>query len=296
MMHYVQVLSRWYGCPFAIEPAKFKVLSELFAGLAKGRKPPKDAAEAAAATRRPGGYAVAGRVAVVQIFGTIAQRLSAVEEASGGVSTEKIGNAIDAAVADPGVRKILLQIDSPGGSVYGVQELAAKIREANATKKVVAVADPVAASAAYWLAAQASECYVTPSGMAGSIGVIMEHCDESQANETEGVKTTLITAGEFKGEGHPASPLTDDARANLQSIVDSYYGAFVKDVAKGRGVSEAKVKSDFGRGRMMPADAAKTAGLVDGVKTVDAVLRYLGAAEPSSRDAVAARARVVEIG
>jgi capsid assembly protease len=304
-MQYAHVLSLFYGNPLAIEPAKFQILSRLFAGFARGERPPATDVAAATSQKRSGAYAVVGRIAVIPIFGTIAQRLSAVEQASGGISTEAIGNQIDAAVADPGVRKILLQIDSPGGSVYGVQELAAKIREAKASKRVVAIADPVAASAAYWLAAQADEVFVTPSGMAGSIGVIMEHCDESAADEKTGVKTTLITAGEYKGETHPSSPLGEEARANLQAIVDGYYDAFVKDVAKGRGVTEDRVRSSFGKGRMMLANQAKTAGLVDGVRTLDSTLKYMGAADGTSRnatasaglsrDAIAARLRCVEI-
>lgn len=293
-MNFPRVCSLFYGSPWALETTKFRVLSRLFAGFARGVRPDEADVAAAVGQRRAGGYSTVGKVGVVQIFGTIMNRADSIDESSGCVSSEKIGAAIDAAVADNGVRKILLQIDSPGGSVYGVQELAAKIRAAGASKTIVAIADPVAASAAYWLAAQAKEVFVTPSGMAGSIGVIMEHVDESAADEAEGMKTTLITAGEYKGEGHPGMPLTDDAKGNLQSIVDSYYGAFVADVAKGRGVSEAKVKADFGKGRMMTADVAKSAGLVDGIRTLDSVLRYMGAGGVAA-DSVSARARSVQV-
>lgn len=293
-MNYARVVSTFFGHPWAIEPTKFRVLSRLFAGFSRGERPNEHEVAAAVGQKRAGGYSTVGRVAVVQVFGTIMQRASMVDKASGAVSAEDIGTAIDAAVADHGVSKILMQIDSPGGSVYGVQELAAKIRAAGSRKSVVAIADPVAASAAYWLAAQAKEVFVTPSGMAGSIGVIMEHVDESASNAADGLTTTLITAGEFKGEGHPGVPLTDDARSNMQSIVDDYYGAFVADVAKGRGVTEAKVKADFGKGRMMTADAAKTAGLVDGVRTIDWVLKNMGAGGLGG-DAISARARSVQV-
>lgn len=293
-MKYAHVVSHFFGHPWAIEPTKFRVLSRLFAGFARGLRPADTEVEAAVGQRRQGGYSTVGRVGIVQIFGTIMNRADSVEECSGAVSAEKIGAAIDAAVADPGVRKILLQIDSPGGSVYGVQELAAKIRTAGASKPITAIADPVAASAAYWLASQAKEVFLTPSGMAGSIGAIMEHVDESAANEAEGLVTTLITAGEFKAEGHPGSPLGDDAKANMQTIVNSYYDAFVGDVAKGRGVSVAKVKADFGKGRMMTAEAAKGAGLVDGIRTLDSVLRNMGAGA-SAGDAISARARSVTV-
>jgi signal peptide peptidase SppA len=218
-MPHLHVLNLFFGSPFAIEPAKFRVISKIFHRLAYGEKPDQAAVSAASGQRRQGGYSVDGRTAIIPIFGTIAQRLSAVEQSSEGVSTETIGNAIDAAVADPAVRRILLQIDSPGGSVYGVQELAAKIRDARATKKVTAIADPVAASAAYWLAAHANEVFVTPSGMAGSIGVIMEHVDESSADAALGLKTTLITAGEFKGKvTHRRPSETMPARTSSRSL------------------------------------------------------------------------------
>jgi signal peptide peptidase SppA len=173
-------------------------------------------------------------------------------------------------MADDTVAQVLLDIDSPGGSVYGVQELAAEI--AGARKPVVAVANSLAASAAYWIGSAASEFHITPGGEVGSIGVWSAHQDISQALAEAGVKVTLISAGEFKVEGNPYEPLTADALAFMQSRIDDYYAAFTKGVAKGRKVGIDAVRSDMGKGRCFGADQALSARMVDSVSTFDEVV------------------------
>ena len=110
---------------------------------------------------------------------------------------------------------------------------------------------------------------VTPSGQVGSIGVFAAHDDLSRAYDAAGVTTTLIAAGKYKVEGNPFEPLGDEAKAYIQSRIDDYYGMFVRGVAKGRGVSVDKVRSDFGQGRMVGAADAVTAGLADRVGTLE---------------------------
>ena len=148
---------------------------------------------------------------------------------------------------------IVLLVDSPGGSVYGIAELANKINALKGEKKIIGMADSVAASAAYWLASQCSELVCCPGGQVGSIGVLAAHEDQSGAAEQAGVKTTLVTSSKYKGEGNPFGPMDDDARAEIQSKVDAYHAMFVAAVARGRGVSEGVVNKTFGQGRMSMA-------------------------------------------
>jgi signal peptide peptidase SppA len=182
-----------------------------------------------------------------------------------------------AAMDDEEVSTVVLNIDSPGGLVDLVPEVAAEIRGARGAKPIVAVANTRASSAAYWLASQADELAVTPSGEVGSVGVYLLHTDWSGANEKEGIAPTYISAGKFKTEANPDEPLTDDAREHLQALVDDSYGMFVSDVAAGRGVSEADVRGGFGEGRVLPAAMALDAGMVDSVETLEQVVaRTLG--------------------
>jgi signal peptide peptidase SppA len=171
---------------------------------------------------------------------------------------------------DDSVAQILLDIDSPGGSVYGVQELAAEI--AASRKPVVAIANSLAASAAYWLGSAASEFHVTPGGEVGSIGVWMAHEDWSKAVADAGVNVTLIAAGQYKVEGNPYEPLSADARKFLQSRVDDYYQTFTRAVAKGRKVGVDAVRGGMGQGRVLGADQAKAEGMVDSIATFDQVV------------------------
>jgi signal peptide peptidase SppA len=292
-MKYLNILTAFFGEPWAIAEEKYRQIRSLLLLRARGEHVPPDQIEIAAAANRRASYSTVGRVAVIPIMGVIAPRVSLAEESSGGVGAETIGQQIDAAAADKQVGKIVLHIDSPGGSVFGVRELADKILKAREVKKIIAVADPVAQSAAYWIGSQATEFYVTPSGMVGSVGVIIEHADLSKAQEAEGIKTTLVTAGEYKAEWHPAAPLSDEAHAELQRIANSYYDMFTNAVAKGRGVTQAQVRESYGKGRSVLAADAKTAGMVDGVATLEAVLRRV--AGETSRQAASARARAVEV-
>ena len=192
------------------------------------------------------------------------------------------------ALADETVSQILLDIDSPGGSVYGVGELAAEIYAARSAKPIVAVSNSLAASAAYWIGSAASEFYVTPGGEVGSIGVWQAHEDWSKALDEAGVKTTLISAGKFKVEGNPYEPLSQEARDFMQLRTDEYYSAFTKAVAKGRGVGIDAVRSGMGQGRVLGADAALAENMVDGIATFDEVVKKMQRAAKPARSALKA--------
>jgi signal peptide peptidase SppA len=236
-----------------------------------------------------GGAGGGGAIAVIPIRGTIVQRADQLGFCEGGTSTEDISQALRMAMADTTVGQVLLHIHSPGGSVYGVQELADEIREARKDKPVVSFASSLAASAAYWIGASAGEFYVTPGGEVGSIGVWSAHQNIKAYLEKEGIDIRLISAGKFKVEGHPYDALSDEAAAFMQSRVDDYYAAFTAAVAKGRNVPVAQVRDGMGQGRVLGAEAARAENMVDGVMTMDEVIRKMQrdakAARPSNRSA-----------
>jgi signal peptide peptidase SppA len=187
-------------------------------------------------------------VTVLPIYGPISKRSNILLQLFGGTSTEALSQQIQEAVAAPSIGSIILDIDSPGGSVSGIEELADEIFAASKKKRIIAVANAQAASAAYWLGSQSSEFAITPIGESGSIGVLAAHIDQSQALEKEGIKVTLVTAGRYKREGSPFEALSTDARNHMQSRVDAYYDSFVRAVARRRTVSVKAVREGFGQG------------------------------------------------
>jgi signal peptide peptidase SppA len=228
--------------------------------------------------------AKAGSVAVIPMTGIISHRMSMMSEISGGSggSTVALTAQFRQALEDGNCKAIVLDVDSPGGSVEGVMELAQEIYDARKVKPVTAVCNAMACSAAYWLASAAKEVVCTPSGQCGSIGVYMMLQDESEALKNEGVKISIIKAGKYKAEGHPSQPLTDEAREFLQGQVDSVYSMFVKAVAQQRGVAQAAVRDGMGQGRSLLAADAVKAGLADRTGTLDDVLEKYGVKRAAS--------------
>ena len=257
---YAKTIARQYGDKFAADG---------------GSERPIQSRMIAAAPRPINANRSRGSIAVLPLYGVIMPRAGMLEMCGGGTSIESFTRAFRSAMADETVSQILIDIDSPGGSVYGVGELAAEIRTARATKPVFGVANSVAASAAYWIGAACSELYVTPGGQVGSIGVITAHEDISKSLQMAGVKVTLLTAGKYKAEGNPYGPLDAEARASIQADIDSYGADFTNAVARGRGVSVEAVRKNMGQGRMLRGDAARTAEMINGVATFDEVVKRM---------------------
>lgn len=296
-MMYELILRAVLNQPWAILPEKLQAIEAFLAVKADGGDVSAEEIAAATNGRRAGVSSPMGAVAVIPVFGTIHQHAGVMADYSGGVSTEGLAKALRSALADPEVSAVVLDIDSPGGSVFGVPELAEEIYRARGSKPLVAVADSLAASAAYWLACQADEMWVTPSGYVGSIGVYMAHVDRSSAYEKAGLRVSYISAGAYKTEGNDAEPLSEEGRANWQGDVDAYYGMFVNDVARARGVSAATVRGGFGEGRTVMARAAKTEGMVDQVGTLEeAVSRAARLARVRAQTAAKAQAEAIRAG
>lgn len=277
-MQYQNVLDAVFGTPWAIRPEMYQTICAIVRARAEGERLTDDEIQAriGAAPVRPGA-ARNGSVAVLPLYGVVSQRMNLVNQTSGGTSTELFGRAFQDATRDPGISAIVIDVDSPGGHVFGVEELWQTIISARGSKPIVAVANSTAASSAYWIVSAADEIVVTPSGQVGSIGVIAEHIDQSIAMEQAGLKSTLITAGKKKAQLAPSQPLSDDARADIQDQVNSYYAKFVHSVARGRGVPVATVRDGFGEGGMVLAQDAVRMGMVDRIGTLDqTIARLLG--------------------
>ncbi len=261
--------------PWAIQLTKLVELLDVLAYRAAGHEFTAEEIQARIGAASSGAGATAsGSVAVVPIRGVIAHRMGTMEESSGGTSCEAISGMLRQALAS-GAGTIVFDVDSPGGSVTGCAELAAEIFAAREGARIVAVTNGLNASAAFHLTSQAHEIVSITSGTTGSIGVFSAHQDLSKALEREGIKVTLISAGKYKVEGNPFEPLSPEAEAILQGRVDTAYAQFVKDVARGRGVSVADVRNGYGEGRALGAKDALKAGLIDRIDTLDATIGRL---------------------
>jgi signal peptide peptidase SppA len=288
---YPQVVAYLRDTPWAIRETTLAAIMDMVNVRASGHRFTAEEIEArigAGPARRD--YQVAGSVAVIPLYGVITPKADLMSEMSGGTSVQRFKQSLEAALADDRVTSILLDIDSPGGSTDLIPEMAAQIRQARKQKPIVAMANTVAASAAYWLGSQASEFVVSPSGAVGSIGVLATHQDVSEAAAKAGVKTTLIHAGKFKTEMSTWAPLSDGAKEHIQSKVDTFYSMFVQDVARGRATTADAVRERFGQGRMVTARDAVKAGMVDRVDTFDNVLAYMEKGHVPAANGIGAQA------
>lgn len=204
-------------------------------------------------------YKMAGRVAIVPVCGIISNRIGQMDRISGACDCMEIVEAMRAAESDPAVSAIVMDVDSPGGTVAGVPEAADAI--AAIEKPVIAWTGGQCCSAAYWLASAADVIYASASSTVGSIGCYMALLDESRAYEMAGMKIELMTTGENKGVGIPGTRLTDAQRAQLQSQVDHVFGMFSTFVSSRRKLADGAMD-----GRAVYGGPALALGMIDAVE------------------------------
>jgi protease-4 len=214
-------------------------------------------------------YSVRDGVAVIPVKGVISREISGMEKACGGFDLLDLMDLMDDAEKDETVKAIVLDIDSPGGGVTGVEEAGARIRASS--KPVIASVSGMAASAAYWLASQARAVYSTESAQTGSIGVYMALLDQTRALEAAGLRVDLIKSegSPLKAAGHPGIPLSDEQRASLQGQVDYLYNRFTAAVSSTR----RRLSADATKGGTFYGTAAKAAGLVDSIADLNTAIR-----------------------
>ena len=286
---YPHLADRLFNTPLLLHPQK---LDAIIAGL--GRRllgtdglqidaaaiSPRAALPAEMFTTRKGerterGYRVTEGVAVISAMGGLVHRTRLEADSSLLIGYNDLAADMEDALAKSEVHAIALVMDSPGGEVSGAFELAERIYAARGSKPIVAVADGMAASAAYLAASAADEVVLSATSYVGSIGVVMRHVDFSRALANEGISVSHIFAGDHKVDGNPYQPLPDAVRANLQADIEGLYQMFIQAVATHRGMTEQAVRDT--RASVYRGVAAVAARLADRIGTADAVIAELAA-------------------
>ncbi len=224
-------------------------------------------------------------MAVLPISGVIAKYARMVNGCSQprGTSVETIKEQLRAARSDPRVQSIFLHIESPGGTIDGLADLAGEIYETSFEKPVVAFADDLTASAAYWLASQANVVYANQTADIGSIGVYTLYVDSSKRAEAMGFKFMIFRSGDNKGVGSPGIEISEENAAAIQQRIDEKFEIFLSAVMKGRGGSGLTMDNlrELADGRTFVAGDAANKNLIDSVMTMD---QAMGQELPQVRD------------
>lgn len=217
-----------------------------------------------------------GGIAVIEIVGLIERRLSLLSYLDGaGFASEWGTNVLNELKNDRTISAAILVFDSPGGSYSGTPELGDAIRSFAKSKPIHAAVQGMCASAAYWLASQATSIAASASSELGSIGVFSCHLDMSRMLDAAGIVPTVARQPVFKAEFLEIQPLTDAAKTFMQEEVDAAYSEFVLAVARGRGTTALKVTEKFGQGRTLGPAAALATGMIDRLQSFDSVLAAL---------------------
>lgn len=219
-------------------------------------------------------FAESEGVAIIPVAGVIGHKLSPVAKMLGAVDALDVMAAVELAADDDDVSTIILDIDSPGGTVAGIPELAETVEavQASGTKKIYAYTDSQMASAAYWLAAGANGIFAAPSADVGSIGVYLPVMDTSKALAEQGVQVELFKSGKYKAAGFPGVALDEEVRKHLQlEVMETYneFAGFVKGYRPDLGYEHLQGQTFTGR-------RASSIGLIDGeAKSLDILLQNL---------------------
>lgn len=208
-------------------------------------------------------------VAILPIRGVITLRNTFFTFLFGGASIESLSRDFAKLVDDDSIHSIILDIDSPGGSVDGIQEFSKQIFDARNKKNIISSTSSMMASAAYWIGSAADIVRITSGTVqVGSIGVIVRHTDRSKLENEIGIKTTEVVAGKYKDITTETAPLSTQGRQTLQQHVDFIYTVFLEDVARNRATSVEDVLTNMADGRIFIGEQSIEAGLADGVSTL----------------------------
>src|SRR5690625_278586 len=215
------------------------------------------------------------KVAVLSLIGTI-ENVAASPFGAEGYDHSLFLHMIDTAAEDPTVNAIVLEVDSPGGTVPETAEIHRKIVELqqNYDKPIYVSMGSMAASGGYYVSAPADKIFAESSTLTGSIGVIMESINIAGLAEKYGIEFNTIKSGEYKDIMSPSREKTEEEHEIMQSMIDEMYDEFVKIIVDGRDITESQVR-DIGDGRIYTGNQAKENGLVDEVGTFDDTLHQL---------------------
>lgn len=270
----------FYFQPWAIREDILKVMSDCVSRHLQGQNLSSEEILSAIdfnKRRRPGSFGsviedamiIKNGTAFIPINGIIAKRMSGIHEMSGGATTtSQIQEDIVNALANDDVKDIALIIDSPGGSVAGVAELSDFIFKARGQKPIVAFADGLMASAAFWIGSAADKIIGSVSSEVGSIGVFSVVHDMSVAAHNQGIKVEVIRSGKDKGIGQPGTVITEANKAVIQETVDDFFNLFVNAVARNRGITIEEVMP-VATGKTFIGQKALDMGLIDEISTME---------------------------
>jgi signal peptide peptidase SppA len=229
-----------------------------------------------------------GRVAVLDVEGPLFRRADLFSDISGATTVQNLATDLRSVADNPLITHIVLNIDSPGGQVNGIQEFADQVREVTAIKPVVAYIDGMGASGAYWIASAASRIVLNESSLVGSIGVVASVRDNRAAQERQGIKQYEIVSSKSPFKRPDAS--TEAGRAQILEVVDALAEVFINRVAGFRGITADDVLARFGQGKLIPAQQAMAAGMADEIFSFEPLVARL-AAETSPRALITVSAK-----
>jgi len=223
-------------------------------------------------------------VAILPIYGPIFKFANLFTAISGGSSLQLLMKDFHAALESPAVNHIILDIDSPGGEVNGVNEFANAVFAARQQKNIIAYVGGTGASAAYWIASAASKIVIDQTAMVGSIGVVASYIDDSDRLAKDGVKEIEIISSTSPNKR--PNPASDEGRAIIQARVDAIQEIFVATVARNLGVSAETVLKDFGQGDVLIGKAAVSAGMAGSLGSLETIIENLNNTSPNSKEAI----------
>lgn len=216
--------------------------------------------------------ALGDKVAVIKVYGTISMSSDSGFFDESRATPDKFKEALNQAERDGSVKAILLEINSPGGSVVASDEIARAIKEVKKKKPVVAWMGEIATSGAYYVASAADYVIADKATITGSIGVISVFPEYSRLLEKLGINVTVVKGGEYKDFSMGYRPLTQEEREMLEGLVQEIYDQFLKEVAANRNLSESYVKS-VAEGKIYTGITAKELKLVDEVGGKDYAIK-----------------------
>lgn len=208
---------------------------------------------------RAAGYRVEDGVATIDVRGLLVSNMKIDMSDWGVTAYNNIIKYINDANEDATIEKIVLDVDSIGGTTTGVEAVAEAV--ANSEKSIEAFVSGNMYSAAYWLGAAADTITATAGSKLGSIGVIATHFDRSKSLEQRGITPTIIRSGEWKGAFSSIEPLTDKYKQRIAEDVNETASVFYQHVSKHRKM-DAKTVRSWG-GDTFNATQSKDIGLVD---------------------------------
>lgn len=265
--------SRLTNTPLMLSRPKLEVLLSVLGPRMNLDVPKINAGPFTTSDRQRDYQVLEGGVAVIPVYGSLVHRGSWVDAMSGLTNYQLIQNRLSDAMKDPDVTQIVLEIDSPGGEVHGVFDLAERIFTLRGTKPMTAAINEQGYSAAYLIASAADRIVLPRTAGAGSIGVIAAHVDWSRANEMEGLKVTTVYAGDRKNDFNPNEPISSEALDILKAHVNETYGLFVETVARNRGMTTKDVRAT--QAGLFYGKSATKAGLADKLQSYNDTLAEL---------------------